>query len=90
MAIVAMQGVVDDAMLIQLSTLSRRVVTGLARQQALQRQAQIIKNCRLRQAVQEPWWGGVDADSSEDGSTDVHEVPDDAEVEASGPDESEQ
>ena len=53
MAIVAMQGVFDDKMLIQLSTVSRRIVTGLARHQAIRRQMQIIKDFRLRQAVQD-------------------------------------
>ena len=47
MAIVAMQDVFDDKMLIQLSTLSRRVVTGLARRQAIRHQMQLGKAVRL-------------------------------------------
>ena len=50
MAIVAMQGVVDDKMLILLSTVSRRIVNGLARHQAVRRQIQIIKDLRLLRA----------------------------------------
>ena len=51
MAIVAMQGVVDDKMLILLSTVSRSIVTGLARRQAIRRRVQILKDFLLRQAV---------------------------------------
>ena len=47
MAIVAMQDVFDDKMLLLMSTLSRRVVTGLARHQALRRQMQLNKAARL-------------------------------------------
>ena len=51
MAIVAMQGVVDDKMLTLLSTVSRSIVTGLARRQAIRRRVQILKDFLLRQAV---------------------------------------
>ena len=49
-AIVAMQGVVDDKMLILLSTVSRRIVTGLARHKAVRRRILIG---RARQSLRE-------------------------------------